>query len=750
MVSFAQNTFPAIGMWREHLPYGSTLDVTASDKKIYAASPYSLLSVDRNSYETERISKVSGLSETGIAATRFDLLSHKLFIAYSNSNIDVIDEKGIHHLADLKRETISGDKNIYHIDPDNSRCYLSTGLGIIVLDALKYEVKETWLIGKAGNYVKCYGFSKNNGFFYAATEEGLKKTSVNANAADYHNWLNLSGNNGLPAAPAKGVMVLSSKTFVLQNDSLFQDNGNSWSLFFANGWPVISASVSENKLLICQRQTNGDSKVVVLNPDGSIMTTLKQPGVISFPKNAISVNNTFWVADLYGGLSHWTGNNFEKFTLNAPGGIVLGGISIANHVLYATAGSVSDAWTYQYNRDGIFRFSDGAWINYNQANHAQLDSLLDFITVAIDPRDASAWAGSYGGSLLHLMKNNQLEIFKQQSPIGATIGDPGSYRVSGLAFDQENNLWLSNFGSSQPLHVLKSNGTWHSFSSPFLLNLNALSQIVIDDTGKKWIVSPKGNGLVFFDDHHTIDNPNDDTWKLLRAGKGQGNLPSSEVLSIAKDKSGYIWVGTSDGVGVVQCAQETFSNGCEAIWPIINEGNFANYLFKGQEVRSIAVDGANRKWMATSSGAWLVSADGDQVLSHFTEDNSPLLSNDIRTIAIDGATGEVFFATVKGLISFRGSATEAGETKNQVMVYPNPVPPAFNGTIGIRGLPENSRVRITETNGRLVYQTVSLGSQATWNGKDYKGHQAASGVYLVMATDETKQEKVVAKIVLIN
>jgi hypothetical protein len=102
------------------------------------------------------------------------------------------------------------------------------------------------------------------------------------------------------------------------------------------------------------------------------------------------------------------------------------------------------------------------------------------------------------------------------------------------------------------------------------------------------------------------------------------------------------------------------------------------------------------------------------------------------------------------LISFRGTATEHEETKGNALVYPNPVPPNFNGNIGIKGLPENSIVKITETNGRLVYQTRSLGGQAVWNGRDYKGAKAATGVYLVIAVDSFKQEKVVAKIVLVS
>jgi hypothetical protein len=748
----AQNTFPAIGMWREHLPYHSAIDVTSSDKKIYCATPFSLFSVDISTNEIERISRVAGLSETGISTIKYDPASKKLLVAYANSNIDVIDEKGIHNIPDLKRKNSSGDKTIYHIFPDNGLWYLSTGLGVIVVDANKLEIKDSWLIGSNGNFVKTNAFTKNNNVFYAATKEGLKKVSVtNNNPADFNNWQMASGTNGLSSSECRSVMNLQNKTIALVNDSLFAENGNAWNLFFTNGWPVVSINSSENKLLVCQRKQSGESQVVVLNADGTIQKAIQQPGIIAFPKNAISVNDNYWIADFYDGVSKWSGNNYESYKLNSPEDVSSGAVTVYDDVLYATAGSVNDSWNYQYNRAGVFKFAGEDWTNYNQFSLALLDTMMDFITVAVDPKDQSAWAGSYGGGLLHIKSNGQFEIFKQNSPIGQTIGDPGSYRVSGLAFDRENNLWISNFGSNYQLHVLKKDGSWKSFSAPFALNENSVSQIVIDDADQKWIVSPKGNGLLFFNDNHTIDNTADDKWKLYKQGTGSGNLPSANVLSIAKDKSGFIWVGTSNGIGIIQCPNEIFtSSGCEAVWPVIKEGNFANYLFKGQEVRSIAVDGADRKWIATTDGAWLVNADGDKVIQHFTEDNSALLSNDVKSIAVNGKTGEVFFATAKGISSFRATATETAETKNNVLVFPNPVPPSFNGNIGIRGLPENSIVKITETNGRLIYQARSLGGQAVWNGKDYKGRQVSSGIYLVIAEDENRQEKVVAKIVFIS
>lgn len=747
-----QNNFPAIGMWREHLPYHSAIDVTASDKKIYCATPYSLITIDLSTNEIDRISKVAGLSETGISAVKFDPFSKKLLIAYSNSNIDLIDEKGIHNIPDFKRNNSSGDKTIYQIFPDNNLWYLSTGLGILVLDADKLEIKDSWFIGNNGNFVKTTAFTKNNDFFYAATREGLKKIPVdNSNPADFNNWQMVSGTNGLPASECKSAVTLQSKTIALVNDSLFIETGSAWTLFFTNGWPIVSINTSDNKLLVCQRQQNGASQVIALTADGRAQKTIQQPGIISFPENAISVNNNYWIADLYGGLSKWTGNNYESYKLNSPEDVSSGGMTVYNNVLYAAAGSVNDSWNYLYNRSGVFKLADGNWTNYNQFNFPMLDSLMDFITVAVDPADESVWAGSYGGGLLHIKKNGQFEIFKQNSPIEQTVGDAGSYRVSGLAFDAGNNLWIANFGANHQLHVFKNDGTWKSFSTPFSLYQDAIAQIIIDDNNQKWMTSPLGNGLVVFNDNRTIDDTNDDKWKLYRTGTGFGNLPSNDVMSIAKDRNGFIWVGTSNGVGVIQCPQEIFApGGCDATWPIIKEGNFANYLFKGQEVRSIAVDGADRKWIATASGAWLVNADGDKVVEHFTEQNSPLLGNDVKSIAIDGKTGEVFFATAKGISSFRGSATNAEETLNNVLVFPNPVPPAYNGNIGIRGLPQNSIVKITETNGRLVYQTRSLGGQAVWNGKDYRGRQASSGIYLVIAEDDNKQEKVVAKIVLIS
>lgn len=228
----AQNNIPAIGQWREHLPYQQAIDVTASQNKIYTATPYSLFTVDIATKEIQRISKVSGLSETGISTIKFDTYSNQLFIAYTNSNIDVLTAKDIENIPELKREQLQGDKTITHIFPDKEVCYLSTGFGIVLINTSKYEIKETWIIGKGGSYARVNMFTKDNSHMYAATDEGLKRTPVNTpNPADFQQWQNISGTLGLPSGAAEGVVTLENKIIALVNDSLFIQEGNGWKLF---------------------------------------------------------------------------------------------------------------------------------------------------------------------------------------------------------------------------------------------------------------------------------------------------------------------------------------------------------------------------------------------------------------------------------------------------------------------------------------------------------------------------------------
>lgn len=742
--STAQKAPVPIGQWREHLNYQTTFQVVKGDK-IYAATEAAIFAVDTDS-EITRYNKINRLNDIGVQQIGWDATNQQLIVAYKNSNLDFLKNDLTRNLSDIQKSSIAGDKRINAIFCSDGNAFLSTGLGIIVVNTVKYEIRDTWIIGNNGNQVNIHSFCEDNQHYYAATAEGLKSIAKNnSNPANFRNWTTLltpyTGNLNF-------VGLLNNQLVITQRDSVFIQDNNQWKLLFQeSGWNILNTTISENQIGICLRTLSGNSKLVFLNKEGNIQKTIAEPGVISLPGNAMIADGKVWVADQFGGLSSFGSSSIERFIPNGPNGITSGDIHILNGRFLQGVGAVNNAWNYLYKREGYIEFKDGIWKNTGAFNTPVLDSVLDILTIISNPVDETIWAGSYGGGLIQ-KKENQLQIFKQNSPLEAAVGDPGNFRISGLVLDNQQNLWISNYGAPKPLKVLSKNNEWAGFTPPVTLLENAVAQIVSDDENNQlWIQSPKGNGLLLYHYGNNILSAADDRWKLFKQGAGNGNLPSNNVLSLAKDRDNTIWIGTDDGIGIIQCTDNPFSN-CDAILPVIQQDQFAGFLFKGQQVQSIAVDGANRKWIGTQNGVWLISPDGKNIIHHFTVSNSPLLSNDVKKIGIDPQTGEVYFATFNGLCSYRSTATTATQQFDNVLVFPNPVPPQYNGQIAIRGLTENAIVKITELNGRLVHQTRSLGGQVIWNGLDYNGRKIASGIYLVLVRDDKGRENIATKIII--
>jgi hypothetical protein len=299
-----------------------------------------------------------------------------------------------------------------------------------------------------------------------------------------------------------------------------------------------------------------------------------------------------------------------------------------------------------------------------------------------------------------------------------------------------------------------SDGVWQSF------NLGALAfgasrteagEVIIDRAGQKWILG-RGSNLIVFNDNYTIGNTADDRARILSNKIGNGNLPGNRVLSFAADRDGEIWVGTDEGVAVFYSPENVFSGyNFDAQQVLVEYGGYVQYLLEAEAVTAIAVDGANRKWFGTDrAGIFLMSDDGTEQIHHFTEDNSPLISNSITDIAINHKTGEVFIGTDKGIVSYKADATSGGESNQDVVVYPNPVREGYTGPIAIKGLVTDADVKITNISGSLVYATKAEGGQAVWSGNDFSGRRAQTGVYLVFISNEDGSETVVAKILFIN
>jgi hypothetical protein len=177
---------------------------------------------------------------------------------------------------------------------------------------------------------------------------------------------------------------------------------------------------------------------------------------------------------------------------------------------------------------------------------------------------------------------------------------------------------------------------------------------------------------------------------------------------------------------------------------------FAGYLFSTEVVNAMAVDGANRKWIGTNNGIWLLSPDASKIVNRFTVDNSPLPSNTIQKITVDDVTGDVYIGTADGLISYRGTATEGNESAGSIKSFPSPIPSGYTGSIAINGFTANSDVRITDIAGQLVYRAKATGGQLVWNGLDYTGHRPQTGILLVFATNKDGSQTAVGKLMFMH
>ena len=250
----------------------------------------------------------------------------------------------------------------------------------------------------------------------------------------------------------------------------------------------------------------------------------------------------------------------------------------------------------------------------------------------------------------------------------------------------------------------------------------------------------------------------DDKTRLLQDFVNQDNTPylPDQFFCLCEDLEGMVWVGTSAGLFVIEDVTKVFDKDFYFTQIKINRNDgsgLADYLFNDVSISCIAIDAANRKWIGTqANGAYLISADGQEMLHHFTTEDSPLLSNNVQSIAVHPGTGEVAFGTDKGICTFISDATTPEEEleKSNVVVFPNPVTPDYNGPIAIRGLVEDSEVKIISTGGQLVWNGTSSGGTCTWNGVANNGKPVASGIYHVVANTPEGGKAIMTRIVIVR
>ena len=738
-----------IGNWMAHLPYNDVYRVAEIGSKIYGATGSAIFYYDKNDNSLNPLSKTTGLSDVGVNALGSDPSTSTLVLGYINSNIDLIYSDEVINIPDIKRKSIPGDKAIYSINFIEGKAHLACGFGIVVLDVANREISDTYHINSNNSAV--YDIVLYQDTIYAASEVGLYKAPKQGqNLVDYNSWERV---DEVAAVKIQEIEVFQSMLIInlagvddraALDDTLMYLENNTWNYWDAgNAKSVRSISSFDEKLMITQ--STGSYQY---NQDLELVSSYTNP---IQPQHAIiDAAGSVWIADSYAGLIR--NNASWGIYPNGPKTDNVFDMDLVGDNLWVAPGGRTNSWGSAWISDGVFNYLDNIWGGFN---YDQLNFIKDITVIAVDPgNDQHVCAGSWGHGILEFSNGelaNHYQEGNSDSALESIIPGENYIRIGGLDFDNSGNLWVGSTEVDNVLSVRRANGTWHAFQFSGLGLNTRVGKVMVDQRNWKWVLLP-GNGILVFDDNDTPGSSNDDSNIILKTSSGNGNLPDNDVGAIAEDMDGEIWIGTSTGIAVFYSPELVFSGSdFDSQQILVQQDSSYHYLLEAEIITAIAVDGANRKWIGTeTAGVFLMSEDGTEEIHRFTMDNSPLPSDHITTIAVNNNNGTVYLGTSAGLVSYKGTATGGGPSHSNVYAYPNPVRENYNGLIAIKGLVTDADVKITDISGNLIYQTTALGGQAIWNGQNFSGQRAKSGVYIVFSTSDDGTQKAVTKILFIN
>ncbi len=730
-----------IGEWESHLPNKRGIAITQNEEKVFYASDFGLISVDKQDGSRTFLDKVNGLSDVGISKLGYNASLDILILAYKNGKIDLIKGSEIKYISDLfTNSNISGSREINAIETKGDFAYFSTDFGLV-----QYNLNEQSFGFTCFTDVIVNDVISINDIVFMSTEDGLFSFDLNSNLnpSDFNVWTYYDEGNGLDVLyEGRSLHILNDDLYFATADKVYRFNQSSFEIAytFENDQEIKFISNFNDSLLIGSYENNIDD---------IDLSTLGNNSIRTMSENCSSSTNdaiqdqygVLWLADDYSNLRYIDEGECKIIYSQGPFSFKVSEMALVDGSLYAVSGGVTDNYTNAYVQSGYYVLNEeGKWKNQHLGNNAFLsdNELVNLFTIAKHPTEPVVMLGSfYNGLIEYNTETDTYHLWDQfNSSLQGSIGDGNRTRVSGLAYDDQGNLWVSNHLASKPLSVYTAEKEWISFDVP---QTNKLAAIAIDHSNRKWIlVEGLGGGVLVFDEEDGFDTAN----STVLLTKSNSEIEAEKSFSIEADREGSIWLGTRVGPVAYNCGSNVFDLECLGDRRLVTQDDILAVLLATEDVRTMAFDGANRMWVGTQNGIFVLSPDTKNQIYHYTAENSPLFDNGIVDLLYNGDSGVMYIATNKGIMAIRSESTKANRThSSNVYAFPNPVDPNYEGPIAIKGLAEDANVKITDVNGLLVYETTALGGQAIWDGFDYLGNRASSGVYLVFsATTDTFQD----------
>lgn len=749
--------------WEDFFSYNNVKDFEKIGETIYALSDNGIFIYNITTQETQKLSSVQGLSGETTSAIHYNESFNRLVIGYENGLIEVVDEdRSISISADIVNFNQSGEKRVNHISEFNDKLYLSTPFAIVVYDIDRLEFGDTYFIGNNSSSLKINETIVYNDVIYAATELGIYSADVsNPNLIDFNNWQLLFPGN------YTHINTFNNRLFAVSDNDIYEING-----------ATINVVRSYPEAIVGFKASNSNIAVALSESASFLDTSLNQVLQVSANapfeynlNNALAADNVFFLGTKeFGILSAPFSNTTNLVEIHPEGPITNDVFSIQaqNNHLWVVYGGYTPTFAPTNEQKGFSHYNGENWVT---VNYSATQPFPDLVDITIDPSNPEKVfiscfnetqnVNDIRSAGLITVENDAVTNFYNHINSGledlrATDPTATSVRVSSSAFDRQGNLWMTNIRTPQELKKLSASGGWTGFDISSIKDVDAfgLTEVAIDRNNSVWIGSRRDGALVF--------NENGNRLRALTVQPTRGSLPNPNVRTIAVDGNNRIWIGTLSGLVVFNNASGLFDADVYDANPvIILDDGIPRRLLGDQTVNSIVVDGADNKWFGTDNGGVIyTNPNGQTTLANFSTQNSPLPSNKIVKITVDDVTGKVFFATDKGIVAYKSNVAPFGDTLGDVYAYPNPAL-KNHATVTIDGrngthLPKGTNVKILDVSGNLVYETNVVegqelqGGKVVWDKTNLAGKKVASGIYIVLLSNDDATETSFTKIAIVN
>jgi len=740
-------------LWKGYYSYQETKAIEKDNQNIYFATDNAIFAYNEYSKETDIFNTVSGLKINGISAMSYAPDFKKLVVGSTNGKVAIIDLAAdkIYHLNDIFSKTNIPDnqKKINKIIIHAGYAYLATGYGITAVRLNDNHFGDTFYVAVGGEMANVKTVAIYNNHMYAAVEnEGIKKALLNTNLIDYNNWQVIDFNNWIDLTAFANKLIGVKDDYTLNTISATNQIDE-----VSDVWDGFLKFSIAGDILIEVTQEAARLRTPELSVYNELVYSFSEKGGIS---DATFSNGKYYLASNKNGGLEVPLSNKESIVSVSPSGPLSNNISSAvvnNKDLWLTFGGYGiDMDPYKPN--GLTKYGLSTYKNMQSWQHISneaLNGLQSTVNISFNPQKTNtAYLSTFNDGLgVYDLIQNQITVYDDNNTTVFTPIIPTDLRIYGVAFDRNGTGWMTNTAGKDPILVtIDKNNQFNTYTSNILRSNNPGSDAylnpIIDKNGTKWFAS-RLSGVFAFNETKSNKAMKIDT------GASTGSLPNISVRSIALDYKNELWIGTAKGLRIIRNVDQFLNNSqLNATNVIIEEEGKAQELFYEQDILNITVDGSNNKWVSIAeSGVFLIS-DKYQTLYNFTTANSPLPSNDVTSVTIDGATGEVYFVTREGMVSFKNFATTPLENLEDIKVYPNPVKPGFAGDVKISGLVSDATVKITDIAGNLVHETRSLGGTVTWNTLSFSGNKVPSGVYMIFITSDDGILDAVKKVMIIR